>query len=293
LPDNAKGIIIKGIGGFYSVDIGSEIITCSLRGRFRKDKIVPLVGDRVEISIIGEGRGRVDAILPRTNEFLRPAVANIDLMIIVASSAQPVTDEFLIDRMLAALSAKAVDIIVCINKFDLDRADRLFEIYSGTGYRTLRISAKTGYGMDALKEALRGKVCAFTGNSGVGKSSILNMLEPGFSLETGEISPKLGRGRHTTREVEFYKLSFGATVADTPGFSSFDAEQLNHIPKQELQHAFRDFAPYLQQCRYRSCSHTKEADCAVREAVERGEISESRYASYVRIYEGLGKPFES
>ena len=280
-----SGRIIKALSGFYYVDTGDgNLIACRARGKFRHQKVTPLVGDLVEITLTEENAGMVDRILPRRNEFFRPAVANIDQMVIIASGALPVTDPFLIDRMTTIAQAKGCEPVICLNKCDLDRADELFEIYQKAGFITLRVSAETGEGIEELREIIAGKVSAFTGNSGVGKSSILNALYPGFSLQVGEVSEKLGRGRHTTRHVELFSIE-GTYVADTPGFSSFDVERMELIRKEELGGAFRDFHPYLDSCRFVGCAHVKEKGCAVLAAVKAGEISRVRHQSYVRLYE--------
>ena len=279
------GTIIKALSGFYYVSTGQGgVIPCRGRGKLRYDRITPLVGDRVEITRQDDGTGRVDAVLPRINQFQRPMVANIQQMIIVASGAIPVTDPYLIDRMIAIAEWKSCDPVVCFNKCDLCRADDLVQVYAQAGFRTLQVSAETGEGMESLAAELSGKVSAFTGNSGVGKSSILNALCPGFSLQVGEVSHRLGRGRHTTRHVELFPVC-GGLVADTPGFSSLDAEEMEQVPKEELARGFREFAPYGGQCRFAGCAHYKEKGCAVREAVEAGQIARSRYQSYVRMYE--------
>ena len=281
-----EGRILKALSGFYYVDSGEgPLIQCRARGRFRHQKITPLVGDRVRMTPLEEGTGVLDSILPRKNAFQRPAVANIDLLVVVASGAVPVTDPFLIDRVAAIAEHKGCECLICVNKCDLDQGDELCRIYQAAGFPTLRVSAETGQGIPALAEAIAGKVSAFTGNSGVGKSSILNALEPDFRLPVGEVSDKLGRGRHTTRHVELFRLSNGAVVADTPGFSSFDAELEQELGIEELPQAFREFRPYLGQCRFIGCAHVKEKGCAVREALAEGKISPSRHASYVRLYQ--------
>lgn len=281
-----EGVILKALSGFYYVDDGTGSLTaCRARGRFRHQKITPLVGDRVSFTPLEAGAGILDEILPRKNQFQRPAVANIDQLVIVASGAVPVTDPFLIDRVAAIAAGRNCESIICINKCDLDQGQALYEIYHSAGFVTLRVSAGTGEGIPALAEAIAGKVSAFTGNSGVGKSSILNALEPGFHLQVGEISNKLGRGRHTTRHVELFRLSSGAIVADTPGFSSFDLDGAEGAPPEELAQAFREFRPYLGQCRFTGCAHVKERGCAVLEALHAGRISPSRHDSYVRLYE--------
>lgn len=281
-----EGRILKALSGFYYVDSGEgPLIQCRARGRFRHQKITPLVGDQVRMTPLDEGTGVLDSILPRKNAFQRPAVANIDQLVVVASGAVPVTDPFLIDRVAAIAEHKGCECLICVNKCDLDQGDELCRIYQAAGFPTLRVSAETGQGIPALAEAIAGKVSAFTGNSGVGKSSILNALEPGFRLPVGEVSDKLGRGRHTTRHVELFRLSNGAVVADTPGFSSFDAELDQELSIEELPQAFREFRPYLGQCRFIGCAHVKEKGCAVREALAEGKISPSRHASYVRLYQ--------
>lgn len=280
-----NGIILKAISGFYYVEAGNETIECKARGRFRRENITPLVGDLAEITITENGKGVLENILPRKNSFVRPPIANLDQLVIIASAVIPVTDPFLIDRMTAVAAQNDCEAIVCINKYDLDRGDKLFDIYSAAGFTTLRTSAETGEGIPELLNAIKGKMCAFTGNSGVGKSSILNILEPDFKIMTGDVSHKLGRGRHTTRHVALYKLKNGALVADTPGFSSFDSEETVLAGKEQLHYLFREFEPFIGQCRFADCAHVKEAGCAVLSALHDGRIQKSRHESYVRLYE--------
>ena len=281
-----EGIILKALSGFYYVDGGDGALTaCRGRGKFRHQKLTPLVGDRVRFTPLGEGAGILDEILPRKNQFQRPAVANIDQLVVIASGAVPVTDPFLIDWVVSIAEGRDCEPVICINKCDLDAAEGLYQTYRKAGFLTLRVSAETGEGIPELAAAIAGKVSAFTGNSGVGKSSILNALEPEFRLQVGEVSDKLGRGRHTTRHVELFRLSSGAIVADTPGFSSFDTEGMELRRPEELQYTFREFAPYLDQCRFTGCAHVKEKGCAVLAAVKAGAIAPSRHASYVRLYE--------
>lgn len=282
-----EGRIQKALSGFYYVDTGSEVLTCRARGKFRKDGVSPLVGDRVEVRELGNGEGFVERICPRKNAFARPAVANIDQLVIIGSGAIPKTDPFLIDRVAAIAALKGCEAIILLNKCDLDRADDLYDLYRAAGFQTLRVSAETGEGLEELKPLIAGKLSAFTGNSGVGKSSILNALDPAFDLKVGEISEALGRGRHTTRHVELFKLSCGAEIVDSPGFSSFETDELNLEWKRRLPETFREFAPYLGQCRFVGCSHTKEKGCAVLEAVRAGKLSASRHASYLRLYNEL------
>ena len=285
--NNMTGRIQKALSGFYYVDTGETVLRCRARGKFRKEGISPLVGDRVEVRELGDGEGFVERILPRRNAFARPAVANIDQLVVIASAAIPKTDPFLIDRVTSIAALKDCRVAVVLNKCDLDPAKELYDIYSASGFSTLQVSAKTGEGMEDLKALIAGKLTAFTGNSGVGKSSILNALDPEFHLQVGEISTALGRGRHTTRHVELHRLSCGAEVVDTPGFSSFDAEELDLELKRRLPETFPEFGPYLEECRFVGCSHTREKGCAVLEALRQGKIQKSRHNSYLRLYEEL------
>ena len=232
-----------------------------------------------------DGSGALDEILPRRNEFFRPAVANIDQLVIIASEAIPVTDPFLIDRVAAIAAGRNCQSLICINKCDLASGERLEEIYASAGFPTVRVSAETGAGIETLRAMISGKVSAFTGNSGVGKSSILNALDPEMVLATGDVSEKLGRGRHTTRHVELFRLSCGAVVADTPGFSSFDVDRMELMRKEELARCFPEFAAYTDSCMFQDCAHIKEKGCAVRDALAQGKIQPTRHQSYVRLYE--------
>ena len=281
-----RGRIKKALSGFYYVDTGEGIVTCRARGRFRKEGVSPLVGDRVEITVSGT-EGMVDAIGPRRNVFSRPAVANIDQLVIVASNAIPQTDPYLIDRMTAIAALKGCEVLICINKSDLDHADELCAIYEKAGLPFLLTSAETGEGIAELRERISGKLSAFTGNSGVGKSSLLNALDPRFSVQVGEVSQALGRGRHTTRHVELFALGGGTYVIDTPGFSSFDTEEMDLELKAHLPETFPEFAPYVDQCRFTGCTHTKEKGCRVLQAVKDGDIPASRHRSYLRLYDEL------
>ena len=287
----SEGRIRKALSGFYYVDTGAEVLTCRARGKFRKDGLSPLVGDRVQVRELGKGEGFVEAVLPRKNAFERPAAANIDQLVVIASAAIPRTDPFLIDRIAAIAALKGCEVVLLLNKCDLDPAEELYGIYTAAGFPTLRVSAETGEGLDTLIPLIAGKLSAFTGNSGVGKSSILNALDPTFHLKTGEISTALGRGRHTTRHVELFRLGCGAEVIDSPGFSSFETEELNWELKQHLPETFPEFRPYLRQCRFQDCSHTREKGCAVLAALKEGKIQPSRHKSYLRLYEEL-KPLQ-
>ena len=278
------GRILRSLSGFYDVQTPQGMVTCRGRGHLRKGNESPLTGDMVEISV-EQGKGMVEKILPRKNRFIRPAVANVDALIVFASNVNPVTDPFLIDRVAAIAGDQEVAVHICVNKCDLDPANDLIRIYRNAGFSVIQASAITGEGVEELRQLIAGKFTAFSGNTGVGKSSMLNALCPQLQLATGEVSEKLGRGRHTTRHVELYRLAEDTYVADTPGFSSFDTEQMDVILKENLQYAFPDFAPYLGRCQFHDCSHRAEPECAVRLAVENGELEKTRYESYLRLYE--------
>lgn len=287
------GRIMKALSGFFYVLYEGKTVECRARGKLRQEENTPLVGDYVRFSETA-GKGMVEEILPRNNFFIRPAVANIDLLVIFASAVIPVTDPFLIDRVAAIAGNQSVPALICINKSDLNEGDTLHRIYRNAGFDVLTTSAVTGEGIDLLREKIKGKLVAFTGNSGVGKSSVLNALSSELSLQTGEVSQKLGRGKHTTRHVELYHLSDDTLVADTPGFSSFDTERMDLVVKENLQYAFSDFAPYLGECQFHDCAHLKEPGCAIHAALSEGKIEPSRYESYVRLYEKARgtKPWE-
>ena len=283
----SRGRIEKALSGFYYVNTGEEILQCRARGKFRRQGLNPLVGDWAEALPLGNGEGMIEAIEPRKNQFDRPAAANIDQLVIIASGAIPVTDPYLIDRISAIAALKGCQILVVLNKCDLDAAEELYQLYRASAIPVLRISAATGEGMQELRAAISGKLNAFTGNSGVGKSSILNSLLPELALPVGEVSKALGRGRHTTRHVELFSLGNDTYVIDTPGFSSFETDELNFELKERLPETFPEFAPYLGNCRFVGCKHVKEKGCAVLEAVKRGDIPTGRHKSYVRLYEEL------
>ena len=278
------GRIVRSLSGFYDVQTAAGLVTCRGRGILRKAGMEPLTGDMVEITV-EKGRGMVESILPRKNSFVRPAVANIDALVIFAANVNPVTEPFLIDRVAAIAGDQEVPVYICVNKCDLDPGVDLVRIYENAGFSVIRASAETGEGVEELRRLIQGKLTAFTGNSGVGKSSMLNKLCPELALATGEVSEKLGRGRHTTRHVELYRLDGDTFVADTPGFSSFDTDQMELILKENLQYAFPDFGPYIGACQFHDCSHRAEPGCAVTEAVASGEVERSRYDSYLRLYE--------
>ena len=284
MSERRTGRIVRSLSGFYEVQTPTGVVTCRGRGSLRRGGESPLTGDMVEITVEG-GKGMVERILPRKNSFIRPAVANVDALVVFAANVNPVTEPFLIDRVAAIAGDQGVEVYICINKCDLDPAVDLERIYTRAGFPVIRASAQTGEGVARLRSLLSGKLTAFTGNTGVGKSSMLNALCPGLELATGQVSQKLGRGRHTTRHVELFALDENTYVADTPGFASFDTEQMEVILKENLQYAFRDFAPYLGDCQFHDCSHRAEPGCAVRQAVEAGEIEASRYKSYLQLYD--------
>lgn len=283
----SRGRIEKALSGFYYVNLNGERLQCRARGKFRKEGVSPLVGDWVEVRELGNGEGFVEMIEQRRNVFLRPAAANIDQLVIIASGAIPVTDPFLIDRIAAIAALKGTEVLLVLNKYDLDEAQELYQLYQNSAIRVIRTSAVTGEGMAELRNAIAGKLNVFTGNSGVGKSSILNALEPQFDLLVGEVSKALGRGRHTTRHTEMFSLGEETWVIDTPGFSSFDTQEMDWELKTHLPETFLEFVPYLDQCRFVGCNHIKEKGCAVLQAVKEGKIPISRHRSYVRLYEEL------
>ena len=280
-----EGLVRKGIGGFYTVETPEGIYTCTARGKFRKARISPYAGDRVRILGEEDGTGALVEILPRKNFLVRPPIANIDQLFIVTSLRDPSPDPLILDKTIAAAELEQIAPVLVLTKTDLDDASPLQKIYSVAGIPCFAVSSVTGEGVDQVGALLEGRISAFTGNSGVGKSTLLNVLFPDLQLKTGEISQKLGRGRHTTREVELYKLEGGGYVADTPGFSTFDIERYRMTDKEKLAFGFREFAPYLGACQFSSCSHTCEKGCAVLQAVEEGKIPRSRHESYCAMYQ--------
>lgn len=278
-----NGTIIKGIGGFYYVEASGEIYECKARGVFRKEKITPLVGDSVSITVGDNNKNSIDSIQDRRNYFNRPPIANVDNLVIVSSTCDPRPNTLIIDRLTAVAVHKGVRPIVVFTKDDLMSADTLYDIYSSTGIDTFVISNTTGEGVQVLTEVLKGSISVFTGNSGVGKSTLLNRIAPEFQLETGEISHKLGRGRHTTRHVELFKIGDGY-IADTPGFSSLDFDTNDIIRKEELAECFPEFSEYIGCCKFTSCSHTNDKGCKIVDALREGVIHQSRHESYVTLY---------
>lgn len=274
---------MKSIGGFYYVRCEDKEYECKARGSFRKKGSSPVAGDRVEISVPDEGYCAIEQILPRKNKLKRPALANIDALVIVCSTVNPQPNFTVIDKMTAAAVNNGMTPVLAVSKNDIKNGDEVCEIYRKSGIKVFQCSPGDKSETDALRDYLKGKVSAFTGNSGVGKSTLLNMLFPSLELATGQISEKLGRGRHTTRVVELFELD-GCFVADTPGFSTVDLQRYEMIDKEQLQYCFPEFEKYLGQCQFTSCAHTCEKGCKILEAVQNGEIAESRHKSYVQMY---------
>lgn len=275
--------IVKGIGGFYYVKTGGSLVECKPKGIFRKKRITPVAGDIVRLETDG-GAPVIADILPRKNVFVRPPVANVDQFFIVVSTVQPVPSTLVIDKLSAIAVDKGAQPVLVITKTDLQDAQPLAACYAHSDIPVLCVNAGTGEGLDAVRARLDGRLSVFCGNSGVGKSTLLSALLPGHELETGEISQKLGRGRHTTREVEIFEV-LGGRVADTPGFASLDTLRACYIPKENLQHAFPEFEPYFGQCQFTGCAHRGEKGCAVKQALEAGEIMPTRYDSYAAMYD--------
>lgn len=281
-----QGIILQSVGGFYYVEAADAVYTCRARGLFRRQGMTPVAGDRVIITVENGDTGTVTDVLPRKNVLVRPPVANLDVLVLVASVCQPRTNTLVLDKMIAIAENKDICPIIVINKSDLGDPSELESIYRTTGLEWYTVSAHNPDSIDPLRRRLAGQISAFAGNSGVGKSSILNAIDPKLVLPTGEISQKLGRGRHTTRTATLYHMADGFIV-DTPGFSSLDMEQVEPIDKQDLAYCFREFADYEGTCRFTGCAHYKEPGCSVRQAVAEGKISQSRYDSYVAMYEAV------
>ncbi len=280
------GIILKGIGGFYYVESADCIYECKARGSFRKEKITPLAGDKVTITVREDKENTIDEILPRSNFLLRPPVANIKRLIIVSSVKEPTPSTLIIDKLTALAVDKNIEPCVVFSKSDLADTGELVDIYKTAGIPVCSVCCKTGEGIEEVKGMISDGVTVFSGNSGVGKSSLLNLINPDFSLATGEISDKLGRGRHTTRDVTLYKFKNGY-LADTPGFSSLELALNEQILKENLPFCFPEFSEYLGTCKFSTCSHTVDKGCKILEAVENGEIHKSRHLSYVAMYNDI------
>jgi len=282
------GIIIKGIGGFYYVKVDDTVYECRARGLFRKNKITPLIGDKVLIKVNKEDNtGYIEQIFDRTTELKRPPVSNVDQAIIVFAAQKPEPNLWLLDRFLLLASYQGLDVIICINKIDLDtdgKVDSIFNIYDRAGYRVIKTSCITKEGIDQIRNLLLNKVTVFAGPSGVGKSTLLNNIQSNLKLKTGDISQKTSRGKHTTRHVELIELDSGGWVVDTPGFSTLD---IDYLKENELQNLFPEIYEKKDMCRFSGCCHYKEPGCAVKEAVETGEISHSRYDNYLSMLQEI------
>lgn len=284
------GKIIKGISGFYYVYVeGAGLYECKAKGAFRKQKIKPLVGDNVEIAVIDEANklGNVEKILPRKNELIRPAVSNIDMALVIFASAKPDPNFNLLDRFLCMMEYQNVPVTICFNKIDLVDQEKLKEysgIYEPAGYNVIFTCTKTKEGLDSIRSLLEGKTTTVAGPSGVGKSSIINCLQSDITMETGTISEKIERGKHTTRHSEIIPVSHDTYIMDTPGFSSMDVPGFE---KEDLWTCYPEFVRHEPYCRFIGCSHINEPDCGVKAAVEDGEISPVRYENYKLLYEEL------
>jgi len=284
------GIIIKGIAGFYYVRTSTGVYECKARGIFKKRKITPLVGDKVKINVLSEEpkEGWIEELEKRKVELFRPAVANVDQAVVVFALKSPDPHLNLLDKILLLGEYAGLELIVCFNKADLLEGDEVFEyyksIYELAGYNVVMTSVKTGEGIEKIRELLKDKISVFAGPSGVGKSSMLNVVQPGLELKTGEISEKIQRGKHTTRHTELIELEFGGWVVDTPGFTSLD---LNFIDMNELADLFQEFREYQGCCRFNDCMHINEPECAVKTAVEEGYIHKNRYDSYLYFYNNI------
>lgn len=281
--DTKTGLIVRLTGGFYYVDCDGEILECKARGVFRNRGESPVVGDRVTVSLKSDGYHSLEGILPRNNFLVRPPLANLDALVIVISTVEPLPNTLVIDKLTAAAVSLGTKPVIVFSKTDLKECDELISVYRKAGFLTFAYSDGDSGSVSAIREALSGKLVAFIGNSGVGKSTLINNLYPELELKTGEISQKLGRGRHTTRTVELFKTENGY-IADTPGFSTVDLERYQLVQKEQLMNCFPEFEDYLGECRFTSCMHTCEKGCAIIEAVERGDISRSRHESYVEMY---------
>ena len=279
------GRIIKGIGGFYYVETAEAVYECKARGAFRQKKITPLVGDLVSITVNENAENTIDEIKERKNYLVRPPLANIDRLFVVSSICDPSINTFVIDRIIAIAEYKEIEPIIVITKIDLDGSyNKYYDIYSKAGFKVVLCDNKSGKGAEEVKSLLKDKISAFTGNTGVGKSSLLNAVDSRLSIETGQTSKKLGRGKHTTRHCELYKIN-GGYVADTPGFSSVDFERCERILKEELPFCFREFQSYLSKCKFQNnCSHINDKGCAVVNAVNEGAVSSERHNSYAALY---------
>ena len=275
-----SGIITKCLGGLYTVESPDGIYECKARGIFRNKGISPCAGDGVKLE-----NGVISEILPRKNSIIRPPLANLDQLIFVVSTCSPAPNYLILDKFIAIAEYKGITPIVVITKTDLGDSSEICDIYGNIGIDVISVDYDSPETVDTVRKMLAGKISAFTGNSGAGKSTLLNAVDSSLNIPTGEISRKLGRGRHTTRHAELYKLSDGGYIADTPGFSTFETNRYDIIRKEKLAGCFREMDEYIGQCRFSDCAHVCEKGCAVVEAVEAGKISRSRHESYKTMYE--------
>ncbi len=283
-----EGIITKAVGGNYYVDVSDGVLCCNARGVFRKEKISPCAGDNVVVCVEENSVPLITEIKERKNHIIRPPLANLDCALLVTSAVDPAPNTLVTDKLISIFESKHIEPVIVITKQDICDCEDFALIYRNCGFKVFYMDNSTGNGIDEIKEYIRGKLSALIGNSGVGKSSLMNHLFPGLERSTGDISKKLGRGRHTTRQVELFRLD-GGYIADTPGFSTVEVSRYGFIPKNELQYSFREFAEYLGKCRFRDCVHLKESGCAVTEALSEGKIEQSRYDSYARMCEEADK----
>lgn len=283
-----NGTIVKGIGGFYYVKTQKGIIIeCKPRGLFRKDGIVPVVGDEVSLEMIKEDQGVIKTIHERKNELIRPPVSNVDQIVIVIALARPEPNFAVLDKFLVMAEKQNIPVVIVFNKADIADPDLIkdtLSIYQSSGYKAILLCALTGQGVEDIKKVLVDKVSVFAGPSGVGKSTLLNAIQPGFKLKMGDVSEKTERGKHTTRHVELLPLSFSGMVLDTPGFTSFD---LYDVEEDELQFLYPEFNDYIGSCKFNGCNHISEPDCAIKSEIENGNISQSRYSSYINQYKEI------
>lgn len=291
-----EGIIIQNISGLYRVHTDDGDVRCRARGIFRKNNITLSAGDHVEFDVLSEGEGIINELLPRQNSFIRPNVANIDMICYVISARYPEPDPYLIDKMIVLSALKNVEIVLILNKIDLDEdhsAEKILREYQELGFKVIVCTALDMKKREEILALTRGKTVVLTGNTGVGKSSIINTLKIGVQARVEDISLKLGRGRHTTREVTFYLRDDGGLFGDSPGFGNVDIALENDLTTENLASFFKEFEPWHNQCRFADCTHTGEGGCIITDKVEAGEISPSRYHSYVKMYEALLKRDQS
>lgn len=281
-----EGRIIKSVGGIFEVMTADGSYSCKARGVFRSRGISPYTGDTVRISAEENAEPVIEEILPRKNEIVRPPMANLDAVLLVISACEPLPNAYVIDKLMAVFESKNIETIPVFTKQDKSQSEELIDIYESIGYRCFRVDNTTGRGTEEIKEYINGKLTALIGNSGVGKSSLINCIFPELLRETGEISKKLGRGRHTTREVTLYPFGDGY-IADTPGFSTVEVNRYINIPKEELKYCFREFTDA--RCRFADCVHLREAGCSITEKLKGGGIAKSRYESYVRMYNEIAQ----